>query len=559
MATSATGQSEIKRDPIGAFGRGMTMLLALALPFLSQLENLRISSNLPLPVVSLLALFVALSATAKIIRGEVRLKRGWGVAVVVFLMVVLSGFGIHARGGDVLLGIAQVLSALILVVSVAVHYAGERTERIAVLTAIVLSSFCAALLAVGQSLSIPGAEILSHLLGGHADSWSLLPRASGPMANGDVLAWTLAITLPFATAGVVALHGWQRDIAALIVAILWWGMLSTYSLIAPLAAIVGVLVVIASRASLKKPYAGVAIALLLSTVLALTNPVLRARWSQQPQPVDMVVRSVTTIDEQAVDDSLYFTIVNPGPMPWPRGFEIGYHILYPAVDGPDGSRLMRGGWVSRQLEQRVRSGEQIEMVLPFVGELDRGFISPDLRYGDGLLTTEKGLKYVFAFRASRQHGSRNLDVLLPIQDPVYLQAVYESIERGQSKKRLRSREEVLRDAFSLMQARPYLGLGAGATTNLLGYDARSMFIEAAVSYGWIGFALLFLILAVVNMGLLARGSLETIALSGTLLVVSIHGIAAYVHNDLSVVVASSILLGLAWTAAYGPVEESAEK
>jgi len=85
----------------------------------------------------------------------------------------------------------------------------------------------------------------------------------------------------------------------------------------------------------------------------------------------------------------------------------------------------------------------------------------------------------------------------------------------------------------------------------------NLFIETAVSYGWVGVVVLFLLLAVMNMALLGKGTLETTALSGALLAAAIYGISAYVHNNLSVVVLSAVLLGLAWAAAFGPEPEDA--
>ena len=534
----------------------MTMLLALTLPFHAQLEQLHLTSTIPLPVVSILALLTALSATALLIRGDIKLPRGWVLFVLLFVLTGVSGFGALSRGGDPLLTIAEIWSALILVGAVAVLYSGQSTERWGVLTAFVISTFVASLLAVGQTLSIPGSEALVRMLGGSPDKWSLMPKANGPMANGELLAWTIAVLLPIVAAGVLAVEGKRRDIGAFVIAILWWAMLSTYSLIAPLASLIGVLMVVASRYGLKRSYPGIAVALLLGSLLALSNPVLRARWGRNPNPVNMVVRSATWIDEAVARDSLYFTLVNPGPMAWPRGFDVGYHIIYPTMNGEgETDRLMRGGWVSRELEKRVGVGETVELVLPFIGQVRSGFITPDLRSGDGYLSTENGLRYVFLYRLENRYGSRDSGTLYPVDAPNIVRTVHETIQRGQPNQPDRSREEVLQDAFSVMQARPLVGLGGGASKALLGYDSRSLFIEAAIGYGWIGLGILFVILAALNMGLLARNTLESIALSGTLLTLAIHGIVAFVHTDLSAVVFTSIFAGLAWAAAFGPKED----
>lgn len=556
MPVDTREQNRPTRDPIGAVGRGMTMLLALTLPFHTQLERLELTNTIPLPVVSILALLTALAATAKLIRGDLKLPRGWILFVLLFVLTGVSGFGAISRGGDALLTIAEIWSALILVGAVAVLYSGQTVERWGVLTAFVVSTFVASLLAVGQSLAIPGSEALVRMLGGSPDRWSLMPKANGPMENGELLAWTIAVLLPIVSAGVLAVEGKRRDIGAFVIAILWWAMLSTYSLIAPLAALIGVLMVVASRFGLKRSYPGIAVALLLGTLLALSNPVLRARWGRNPQPVNMVVRSATWIDEAVARDSLYFTLVNPGPMAWPRGFDVGYHIIYPAMDneGPT-DRLMRGGWVSRELQKKVGVGESVELVLPFIGQVRSGFISPDLRNGDGYLSTENPLKYVFLYRLDSRFGQQDSGTLYPVDQPNIVKTVHETLQRGQADKADRSREEVLQDAFSLMQARPLVGLGSGATKALLGYDSRSLFIETAVGYGWIGIGMLFVILAALNMGLLARNTLETIALSGTLLTLAIHGIVSYVHTGLSAVVFTSILAGLIWAAAFGPKED----
>lgn len=558
MSTSADTAISRERDPWSSLGRGLTMLLALALPYLPALERLKLPGGFPVPVVSVLAFLVALTAVVRVFRIGLPLRRGWGVAAVLFLLVAVSGIGMRARGGDVPLGIATVYSAFILVAAVAVHYSGQPVERIGVLIALLLSGFTAAVLALGQSLGIPAMVDLSTLFSHGQDTWSLLPRANGPMETSEVLAWVLAVLLPVAVAGVVALKGWRRELVALLVALLWWALLATYSLIAPLAALGGILIVLMSRISLRQPYTGVALALLLGTLVAILDPALRARWSRYPAPINMVVRSVTTIDDPAADDSLYFTVVNPGPLPWPKGYEIGYHLLYPSVQGEmDEGNLMKGGWVSRTVQERVPVGRQFDVTLPFAGTMRRGLITPDLRGPTGLLSTENGLRYTFLYGARDEFGLKRVEALLPINDPGYLAAVQQVLERGEHRKHERSREEVLRDAFSLMQAKPLFGLGPGATEALLGYSSRSMYIETAVAYGWVGIVVLFLLLATMNMGLLAKGTLETTALSGALLSAAIYGISAYVHDNLSVVVLSALLFGLAWAAAFGPEPEDA--
>jgi|GEM_PF-3005031 len=537
-----------KRDLPGATGRGFILLLALAMPVLPLLEGIRLQNGFPLPVASLLTLVIALTAAVKVIRGECRLP-GWPFAAIISILIALSGFGILARGGQALLGVTQMWGYLLLVTSVAVHYMDQRVERVGVLVAFIISGTVAALLAAGQSFSIEGATGIARMLGGGEDSWSLLPRVSGTLSGGEAFAWLMAVLLPLATAGVVSLEGKPRELAALLVAIFWYALLSTYSLIAPLAGLAGVLVVILSRQGLRRPNPAIAIAMVLATLFALANPVLRARWFQPEPPLAMTVRAVTTIDTPAEDDSLSFIVVNTGPLSWPQGFEFGYHLLYPSSEEDvSGIRLLRGGWVGRSLGVRVDPGEQVEVVLPFAGRVSRGFISPDLRFNELLLSTELDLAYVFAYEARSRNSSRDLRSLVPIQQPDYIKAVQEAIDRGQERKRLRGRAEVLRDAFSLMQAHPFLGLGPGAMQAMLGYDSQSLLIEIALAYGWVGLAAMLLILVLLNTRLLVRATVESIALSGALIVILIHSLSAYVHTDLTVAWLTALLLGLIWAA-----------
>ncbi|HEX03889.1 MAG TPA: hypothetical protein ENH10_01865 [Bacteroidetes bacterium] len=385
----------------------------------------------------------------------------------------------------------------------------------------------------------------------------MLIRLTGPLKHAEALSWLTAAMIPLLAGAALTVTGKKREILLLLIGILWLATLLTLSFGAPIAALAGVLVIMAGRAGERGSMAGLSIPLLLGVLLALFNPAFRARWGPHEEPIGFTVQALTTI-EAANEDSLLITLVNPGPVAWDETFETGYHILYPeSLSEREPIRLLRGGWVSKSINQNVAPGEQVTVTLPFRSYEETGFLVLDLKGPGGLVSQYGGPPYLLMFQSDFPGEHNRLGRVINVKSEKYIRAANVALQRG-STQLLPDLVEVWRDVYALLGARPWFGLGPGATESLLGYNSRNLFLEITVAGGWIGLGVFIIMILGLNVGLLVRDSLEAIVMSGVLFTAVLHGMFAYALDDPSVRATVMLLLGVAWAIAFEPRDSELE-
>ncbi len=538
------------KDYFAYWGRGLTVVIALLIPFVSLLEPLKLSNrSFGIPVISFLTLVITILAGCRILYKKVSVpKISTYLFVTIAIATLLSSLGIQLRDGNTLLGLSRIWSLLLLTASISIHYTDDQTERIGVIAAGLFSVTIAALLGVGEFLNLGFANTVSNYFSPENSTWFFLKTGSGPFSSSEVLGWFMAIFLPITAIAALSLKGKQRDIACLVVAILWAGLLASFSLNAPIAALVGILYVMLAKGIKSKSYVGISIALALVTLVAVIHPGLRARWGTKSFPVNIDLKEVIKI-EGFVADSLVLDVYNPGPLSWSEGDEIGYHLFFTDIDQLIGEpRMMRGGWIGKPLEAQVRSGEYYKLRLPFEVQIEQGFFGVDIKSGNDFLASQKGLYQLLYYQASSQN---KINTILQIDNEEYIRSVNIALSRVNTEDDNISLGQAWNDATSLVDARPLFGLGDRATKDMLGHSAMSLYIEILVSYGWIGLVLLVAVTAILLFGLIIRSTSETIAYTGVFVSASIYGISTSLHSDFSVAIISTIFIGLAWSSAYG--------
>jgi hypothetical protein len=549
---AAAAKRPMLDDPWGELGRGFSYLLVLLLPFHGLLHSVPVTETVTFSVLKLLALVVVLAALARILQRGNPFGRQWWLVGTLFLLSGLSALLARGRGSEMAASLADLWALLLLAAAAAVHFHDRKVERIGVLTALGVVGGGIALLGIAQAAGLEPARDLVGALGGREAAWGLLPRAGGPFATADAFGWLMAILLPIAGAGALALDpGRQRDLTVLLFAIIWGGLLAVLSLAAPLAGLLGLLLVLSSRRALARPFPSLALTLGLLTLAALAIPGVRARWTAFGTPVDLRVRALLPL-EGASADSLQLTLYNPGPLAWDPGYETGYHVLYAAGRG-DSQRMEHGGWVGRQLEQSVPPHRHVQVTLPFRVGRASGFLTPDIRGPGGFLGASRDLPTVLLFEAGRERGASRLHTLVTLKERGFGAEASRAVVVGTAgRPRIAA---ALMDGMALARVRPLLGLGPGAPGQLLGHSTRSLLLEALVSYGWLGLSLLFFLGGALMALLKTRGSLETAALAGALLATLIYGLAAHPILDPGAATLASVLVGLAWAAGAGGREE----
>jgi hypothetical protein len=543
-------KTALDRDYFAYWGRGLTIIVVLLVPFMSVFEPLKLSSiPFNIPAISLLCLVITILAGCRIIYKKVSLpKISLYLFVLIAIVTFISSLGIQLRGGNTLLGLSRIWSMLLLASSISIHYFDDNMERIGVIVAGLFSVTIAALLGIGELLDFSFANSVSQLFSPTNSSWFFIKTGSGPFSNSEVLGWFTTIFLPLTAVAALSLKGKQRDIACLTIAVLWAGLIASFSLNAPIAALVGLLYVMVAKGIKSKSYVGISLALALVTLVAVIHPGIRARWSADNYPVNINLQGVTKV-EGFLADSLIINVLNPGPLSWSEDSIIGYHLLFTDIDNNIGEpRMMRGGWIGQKLESPIISGESIDIKLPFEAQIEQGFFAVDIKKGDHFLAAQKGVPYLLYYQAG---SSNRINTILQINNEDYLRSANIALTRGGSADQDVSLGQAWRDARTLVDARPLFGLGARATEEMLGHSAMSLYIDVLVSYGWFGLLLLAIISAILLFGLILRSSSETIAYTGVFISASIYGISTSLHSDFSVAVISAILIGLAWASAYG--------
>lgn len=546
-----TTQPGFRDDPAGHWGRGLTTLMAVLLPVLPALNHIPVGDGRVLPLAQGIGLVVIVLAVLRFGRVSRKLAR-WGWVPLALLVVSgLSALLAHLGGRLVAHDMMDVWGAVAFATAVAVHYEGLPHERAGLLVAAVAAGLFASILAVGQILEMPLALALGQMLGGGGDTWQLLTRGSGPLESGAVMGWFAAVLLPLTVAAVIFLRGRQRDLAALAVALLWAGMVASYSMIAALAALAGMIAVMVSRPGMKERYPGISVAILLASLLLALHPGQRARWGPYEHPFHLQSGELGTIEGGSLGDSLRVTLRNPGPLAWSPGMELGYHIFYGEQDEAEPViRLKRGAWIARKLADHVDAGETITVVLPFRQVAAQGFIAWDLGNRHGFLAAHRGLRYVLLYDAAAGSPDR-VRALTPVTEPEILSAATNALRRDAGLVRTPDRGEVWRDAAAMIRGRPLLGLGPDGMREVVGHDARSVYLETAADLGYLGVIVFVGAGAVLLIGLIRRKTLQASALSGSLVVMVVHGLGGFVHHNLAAAAFTAMVAGLGWTVAFG--------
>ena len=536
-------------DPWGQIGRGLVLILALTMPFVGRLDSIPLTTGRVLPVASLLGLIIPLFAIASATSGGSKRLYGRWMLPAVLAICLLSGLGAITRGRDPVLAVAALWEPLLLITGVAVLFAGRPTERLGLYTSLVLSSLIAVTLGFGELFRVRALENLTAIFHDSPETWQLLLRLTGPLRHAEALAWLCAAMIPLLTGAAISLRGKKRDVVLLLVGIFWLATLLTLSFGAPIAALAGVLVVMATHAGVRRNLRGISVPLLLGVLIAIMNPAFRARWGPYQEPVGFTVQALTTL-ESVNEDSLAVTLINPGPVAWQSGFETGYHVLYPeTLNDSEPIRLMRGGWVSKTIKHHVAPGEEVSVTLPFRSHEESGFIVLDLKGPGGLVSQYHGSPYLLLFQSDLPGERNRLGRLMHVRSEKYVRAANDALNRGAGLLPP-SMTDVWRDVYVLLDARPWFGLGPGASESLLGYNSRNLFLEITVAGGWVGLAASVILILGLNIGLLARESLEGFALSGVIFAAVLHGMSAFALDDPSVRAAAMLLIGAAWAVAF---------
>jgi hypothetical protein len=543
-------------DPWGQIGRALVLILAFTMPFVGRLDSVPLSTGRVLPAASLLGLIIPLFAIASAATGGAKRLYGRWMLPIVLAFGLLAGLGATTYGRDPILSVAALWEPTLLVAGVAVLFAGHPTERLALFATLILSTLFAVTLGFGELFRIQAFENFVSIFHDSPETWQLLLRLTGPLSHAEALAWLCAVLIPVLAGAAMTVHGKKREILLLLLGIFWLATLLTLSFGAPIAALAGTLVVMTTRASIKRSVVGFSVPLILGVLVATMNPAFRARWGPYQEPVGFTVQALTAL-ESVSEDSLAVTLVNPGPVSWEKGFETGYHVLYPeSQDDREPVKLLRGGWISKTIDQHVAPGEEVSITLPFRSHEESGFIVLDLKGPGGLFSQYRGSPYLLLFQSDLPGETNRLGRLMHVRSEKYVRAANDALNRG-SGLNILSMTEIWRDVYSLLGARPWFGLGPGASESLLGYNSRNLFLEITVSGGWIGLGLSVILILGLNIGLLVRESLEGYVLSGAIFAAVLHGMSAFALDDPSVRAAAMLLIGVAWAVAFEPLEADA--
>jgi len=539
-------------DPWGQIGRGLVLILAFTMPFIGRLDSIPLSTGGVLPVASLLGLIIPLFAIASVSTGGAHKLHGRWVLPVVIAAGLLAGSGSLAHGKDPILAVAALWEPILLVTGVAILFSGHPTERLGLLATLIISTLFATTIGFGELFRLPGAESFAQLFHDAPEPWQLLIRLTGPLKHAEALSWLTAAMIPLLAGASLTVKGKKREILLLLIGFLWLATLFTLSFGAPVAALAGILVVMTGRSGERRSMAGLSIPLVLGVLLALLNPAFRARWGPHQEPIGFTVQALTTM-EAANEDSLSVTLVNTGPVAWNEDFETGYHVLYPESSNDHKPiRMLRGGWVSKSIDRVVAPSEEVSISLPFRSLEGSGFLVLDLKGPGGLFSQYRGPPYLLLFQSDLPGEPNRLGRVMQVRSEEYVEAANAALKRGGGQ-RLPDLAEIWRDVYTLLEARPWFGLGPGATESLLGYNSRNMFLEITVAGGWIGLGIFIIMVLALNIGLLMRESLEAVVMSGVLFAAVLHGMFAYALDDPSVQAAAMLLLGVAWAIAFEPM------
>ncbi len=526
------------RDPAGELGRGVLVLLALTVPFASELRLLPLpGSEVQIPVLPLLLLLATSAALWRAYRLNPPAAPYGYLLMFLLLLTGISSAGMGLWQGDVWAGFAKSWGFLFLTAAVAVLYKGLPVERYGLVTTLLLATTIPAILTVSQAISTPfqtpvGLEILQPL--------------AGVFPVGEHVALLCALLLPPLIAGSFLLTGRRRQVLLLILALFWSAVLFSFSVSVPFAALAGILALVLAVRHDPARHWGVTVVLMGVVLLGALHPALRARWSSNQPPLNLAVRAVMMLQNTPASDSLHFTLYNPGPLDWTEEMELGYHVFH-QVPGGRGEELelVRGGWISRKITSKVASGTHTEVTLPFFSRSPVGFLLPGIRDEavDSRLRGYSGA--LFLFHAREEGGVYRINSLLDTRKPAALQAAAHALSRGEGSRGFRDGTAEREDVLALTRLRPLAGLGPGATEGLLGQPAARLYLEMLVSYGWVGTLFILLALGWLLFRLLLRGTMESCMLASSLLVLLFHGLVGNGFTSPSIQLTAALLLGLA--------------
>jgi hypothetical protein len=353
---------------------------------------------------------------------------------------------------------------------------------------------------------------------------------------------------------VFALDGVRRELATLSLAVIWLGTILSMSFIAPMAAILGLLVLLLSRYGLKRPYPGISTVIVLMAVLAAIHPEIRARWHPAKVPVRPMLETAEPVFGGEQPDSLRLVFTNDGLLRWQPDWQAGYHT-FEVVRGEE-PELRHSGWVGSSLDAKVEPGDAAVVTLPAEGNEGRTLVGVDFRGPGGFLSGKTGLVWVLQMDLRRDLQLLRVTHLDIIRSSELATLASEKITDSYPEGRTIYRAEAWRDAMSLLKAKPVFGLGTGTMQAMLGYNAQNLPLQAAVDYGWFGLALILMLLIALIVISTLRRTLEMKIYAAILLVGVVHGFFEYVHDHFPVAVVTAILIGMAWAAAFEPVEDA---
>lgn len=538
------------RDLYAHWGRGLTLALALAATFLDQLDRIPIGQGHTLPLTTLLMFIVVVLAVGSVIRSGTSLKRWFFVPPLLMIVVLIATLGASGREGA-FVEMTRVWSLILFATAVAIHFAEQSLERVGVLTAAVLGGMAAALLALGDFFGISATREVLNFAVTSQSSWSLFLRPTGPFANAEALGWMMAILTPIAAAGVFVVEGRRQELIALTFALLWAGLVASLSYSAPVAALTGLLILLLSRTGLSKPYPGLPFLLAGISLLMALSPVVKARWSSDPHPIDAVTESVDVLDGDFTDDSLQVVLTNEGMVRWPKSWEAGVHLLRVQGVSDDNLHLRVSGWMSEPLGQTIDPGQAAQIKIPFETDPGPGFLVVDLHGPGGYLSAKEGLTAVIAYHSRvDEDGYLRIGALSLVRSEVSLFAVVRALRDEMPPQQRQSRMSTWRDAVSLLKGRPLTGLGPGAMQSLLGYNSGNLYLQTAVDEGLIGVVALLSTLLVLFVALSLRRDTEGTLYAALMVVVLVYGALDYVHDQQSISVFSALLVGLAWSVGF---------
>ncbi|MBD3166088.1 hypothetical protein GF324_05800 [bacterium] len=556
---------QLLRSNIAYAGRAYTYVFILLLPFLP--ESISFTRwNVTVSGAAVASLVLILFGAATLLLERLSLKQSWWLLLVLAVPPVLSALAINGRGTPLLLTTAETLGRLFTAAAVMVLFARQSWERIGLLAAIGFMGFMISLLGLGDALTWRLTDSATHLFSRQPDHWSLLPLATGPFDTAEELAWLAAVSMPIAAAAALSVRGLWHIIGSLAIGICWFGALMTYTHLAPIAGLVGTLIVLISLYGRRNASPLISVSIALFGLAAVVQPEFRARWTDQREPILMFPLDVETARiPGAAEDSLQVTLLNMGPLPWPDSFEAGYH-LFVLSEGSEGElRLERDGWVGHVVGDAVYPGSEMLLRLPFHTEESRGFVLPDLRGPGGWFGQMYGYPYLVAYRANLEfHRGQTtpayrVDILVPMRDQELLdeaRRMIAPIARSDSSTPLMT---AWRDALQFARARPILGFGAGAMEDMLGEESRSLVLEILVSFGAVGLVAFIVLMVFLLLKLVNRKSLEAITLLAILGVILLLGASRNLPSDSVLASFTAVMLGLAFSASFYPDDSPYER